>query len=259
MNLNEYKTEPQLRRQQLRMLEMLKELHRICIKYDIKYWLSSGTLLGAARHKGFIPWDDDLDIEMERKDYIRLMKILPKELNVDYVVQTQKTDKNYMPVFPKIRDTKSDVTEHDKSGLKYTGIFVDIFIMEKGSLPLLKMAGFIHSNLCSMKYKKKRFPFTVSAFSGLFYKTVTNVLYPVFRIFKNNENKFYHTFGSGMGGFLLHRDIEDIYPLTTIEFEGLMFNAPKNTDGYLRKIYGDYMKLPDSIDETHISQVRFFD
>ena len=69
-----------LRRQQMRMLEILLEVDRICKKHDIPYWLSSGTLIGAMRHDGFIPWDDDLDIEMLRSDYLRLMEVLPKEL-----------------------------------------------------------------------------------------------------------------------------------------------------------------------------------
>ena len=68
-----------LRRQQMRMLEILLEVDKICKRHNIPYWLSSGTLIGAMRHDGFIPWDDDLDIEMMRTDYLRLMKVLPSE------------------------------------------------------------------------------------------------------------------------------------------------------------------------------------
>ena len=88
-----------LRQHQLRMLELLKVIDCICKKHDIPYWLSSGTLIGAARHKGFIPWDDDLDIEMMREDYLRLIKILPEELPDNLALQTHETDPNYIFLF----------------------------------------------------------------------------------------------------------------------------------------------------------------
>ena len=84
-----------LRRQQMRMLEILLEVDKICKKHDIKYWLSSGTLIGAMRHDGFIPWDDDLDIEMMRSDYLRLMEVLPSELPEWLALQNDETDPYY--------------------------------------------------------------------------------------------------------------------------------------------------------------------
>ena len=83
-----------LRRQQTRMLEILLEVDRICQKHDIRYWLSSGTLIGALRHDGFIPWDDDLDIEMMREDYLRLMEVLPQELPEWLALQNDDSDPN---------------------------------------------------------------------------------------------------------------------------------------------------------------------
>ena len=83
-----------LRRQQMRMLEILIEVDRICKKHGIPYWLSSGTLIGAVRHNGFIPWDDDLDIEMMRKDYLRLLQVLPGELPDWLALQNDETDPN---------------------------------------------------------------------------------------------------------------------------------------------------------------------
>ena len=80
----------QLRKAQLRMLEMMKFVDKTCRKYNIPYWLDSGTLLGAVRHKGFIPWDDDVDIGMMRKDIKRFIRAVEKENNPNFVVQTKK-------------------------------------------------------------------------------------------------------------------------------------------------------------------------
>ena len=99
-----------LRRQQLRMLELLEVIDVICRKHQIPYWLSSGTLIGAARHKGFIPWDDDLDIEMLRSDYLRLLKVLPQELPDNLALQTNETDPNYIFIYGKLRDKDSHMT-----------------------------------------------------------------------------------------------------------------------------------------------------
>ena len=118
-----------LRRHQMRMLEMLETIDAICKKHHIPYWLSSGTLLGAARHKGFIPWDDDLDIELLRKDYLKLMEILPQELPDNLVLQNNETDPNYIFIFAKVRDRNSYMEEYGSYDriFKERGIYIDIF------------------------------------------------------------------------------------------------------------------------------------
>ena len=127
---NKYNPEgSNLRELQHRMLEILKEVDRICRKHNIQYWLSSGTLLGAIRHGGFIPWDDDLDIEMLRQDYLKLMDILPNELSKDMVLQTDMTDQNYVYLYAKVRDVNSYIKEECILNRKfaYQGAFIDIF------------------------------------------------------------------------------------------------------------------------------------
>ena len=125
-----------LRRQQHRMLEILLEVDRICKKHNIRYWLSSGTLIGAVRHKGFIPWDDDLDIEMLLPDYERLMRVLPDELPSTMALQSQDTDPNYFFFYAKVRDRRSHLEEgnrYDRVG-KEQGIYIDIFPFYKQPL-----------------------------------------------------------------------------------------------------------------------------
>ena len=102
-----------LRRQQMKMLEILLEVDKICKKHNIRYWLSSGTLIGAMRHDGFIPWDDDLDIEMMRSDYLRLMKVLPAELPEWLALQNDETDPNYFYFYAKVRDRRSRMLEQN--------------------------------------------------------------------------------------------------------------------------------------------------
>ena len=121
-----------LRRQQLVMLEMVTVLDKICKKHDIPYFLYGGTLLGAFRHNGFIPWDDDLDVAMMRQDYKRLMKVLPAELPAHIALQNNDTDKNYFLFITKLRDKRSFLDEggFDKV-FKERGIFIDIFPLDR--------------------------------------------------------------------------------------------------------------------------------
>lgn len=87
---------------QQRMLDLLKVIDAICRKHNMQYWLSGGTMLGAIRHQGFIPWDDDLDIEMFRPDFENLMRILPSELPDSIRLQWHTTDKNYFSSMPRL-------------------------------------------------------------------------------------------------------------------------------------------------------------
>ena len=130
-----------LRRQQMRMLEILLEVDKICKKHDIRYWLSSGTLIGAMRHDGFIPWDDDLDIEMMRSDYLRLMEVLPSELPEWLALQNDETDPYYFFYYAKVRDRRSRMLEHNNYDRMWQeqGIYIDIFPMEQHPIWLHKL------------------------------------------------------------------------------------------------------------------------
>ena len=220
-----------LRRHQLRMLEILKEIDRICQKHRIDYWLSSGTLLGAVRHGGFIPWDDDLDIEMERKDYLRLLQLLPEELNDAYLLQTHGTDPGFISTYAKIRDKYSAITEHEEDiNYRYKGIFIDIFQMEVTSYPLVRFAAALHRRLV---YKYNRVPYAGNGFRKfqmqINYTLLTQLLYPCLRTaarIGRNKEVMHHTYGTC---FLTPRYKSDIYPLSKLQFEDQQFPVPGNT------------------------------
>ena len=123
-----------LRKAQLLMLEVLKEIHRICEENDINYFLCYGTLLGAVRHKGFIPWDDDCDIGMIREDYEKFLVVAKEKLGSKFVLETEELDVGYGLEFSKVmlKDTiwiEKNVVNNKKR--VYNGIFVDVFPFDK--------------------------------------------------------------------------------------------------------------------------------
>lgn len=239
-----------LRNLQLRMLEILKCIDSICEKHNIRYWLSSGTLLGAMRHGGFIPWDDDVDIEMLREDYIKLMEILPKELPEQYVLQNNKTDSNYVYLYAKVRDRNSLIEEKCPVNQKFVerGAFVDIFMLENSFFIFNKISAPLFNRMIfGMALKKGFLKYIYKANCFLLLK----LLFPLFRLLSklSSTKSLRHTFGVNF--IKKQRFYDDIFPLKKIEFEGLLFNAPFDCDAYLTKLYGNYMKIPQNI-ETHI-------
>ena len=112
-------------------LEMLDEVERICKANGLKYFADSGTLIGAIRHEGYIPWDDDIDLVMLREDYDKFVQIAPKWLKEDLVLQTVYTGKNYLRGHAQIRNSKTcGCNEEDKKAGYNCGIFIDIFPLD---------------------------------------------------------------------------------------------------------------------------------
>lgn len=230
-----------LRRGQLRMLEILKAVDKVCRTHDIRYWLSSGTLLGAVRHGGFIPWDDDLDIEMLREDYLRLLPLLREELPNQFMVHDKESDRDYPYLYAKVRDKHSCIEEDYVFKTKHTGCFIDIFPLERAPYSLFRIANRLYVNLCHHSVYRFR---PIYKFNRML---LMRVVFPVFRkwvsVFHPHSD-YHHTLGMV---FETERCDADIFPLREIVFEGCAFYAPHNAHNYLKRMFGDYMTLPEEI------------
>ncbi len=235
----------ELRRAQLRMLDILKYISTICDENNLRYWLSSGTLLGAYRHKGFIPWDDDLDIEMPREDYLKLRDILLKEKNDNFVLQDYTTDSNYYFAYAKIRDLHSYcVPQGELEKLwKYHGIWIDIFILENYDVCWQKFAFYTYTygrrficssnNLLLKLIAKIRF--------AINYYLIFPLLRPLALKFSSHD-QLNNTLGTE---YPLPRQLKYIYPLKKMAFEDCEFNVPNDVEGILENHFVfDYRKLP---------------
>lgn len=243
----------QLRAMQLKMVEMLKYFDDICKQHDIKYWLSSGTLLGAVRHGGFIPWDDDLDVEMLQEDYDKMCTVFEQIQSDNYVLQTHNTDPDFYGEYAKFRDLHSFIEEqyeHDVH-FKYRGIFIDIFCLEPSSSALLVyLTGKVHNKILNNFTRIKNRAIRNILVKPL-YVFLSKALYPILSYIsrKFSDGKTYrHKIGMG---FTKSRNINDLFPLSTIKFEGYDFPAPANIDNYLRKIYRNYENIPE-FDKIHV-------
>ena len=257
-----------LRRQQMRMLDILLEVDKICQKHDIPYWLSSGTLIGAMRHEGFIPWDDDLDIEMMRSDYLRLMKVLPSELPEWLALQNDESDPNYFYFYAKVRDRRSKMLEQNGYDRlwKEQGIYIDIFPMEQHPIWLHKLTEKTVGHMYkiwrtstddekAIRNVRRIFDFNNKILFPCL-RGLLGILLPLFSFLFPLKK-----ITSGMGiPFHNPRYAKEIFPLTTHVFEGHQLPVPHDADAHLRHIFGDYMQLPD-LDKLkpHVGQIEIYE
>lgn len=245
--------ETPLRQAQLVMLRTLRIIDHICRKHGIPYWLAGGTLIGAARHKGFIPWDDDLDIAMRREDFARFAAVAPRELPDDLFFQTAATDPHYRLVLPKVRDRKSNFVEDREDVPFCQGIYVDIFPFDAyPNQAVLRLLSLRHR----LRGYRRRFPKRSIGrtlyMAGLFTLGLPLILFLYLvewtarrfrdRLFNRPDQKY---LSPGVEFYRkMPHEADEIFPLREISFEGFMFFAPRDTDTYLRKQYGDYMTMP---------------
>jgi lipopolysaccharide cholinephosphotransferase len=239
------------------LLDILLKIDSVCKKHNIKYFLSGGTLIGAIRHGGFIPWDDDLDICMFRDDYERFIK-LKDEFQPPYFLQTPYTDEGFFWANTTVRNTNTTaVTPYFAYQPMNQGAFVDIFSLdnivegEEGKETFLKINKLTIDNSTYMRmsnpnldeankqrveeYKKRvRNPFEVyeeiQALAQQFNDIPTKYITKPMATIYGYERTCYLK--------------EDFIDSCNVKFEGYSFPVPKGYDRVLKTTYGDYMHLP---------------
>lgn len=248
---NEYLAKYQsemLRACQLKQLEILEEIDRICKKHQIEYWLDSGTLLGAIRHGGFIPWDDDIDIGMTQTDLNRFIAIAPAELPKELLLQTPETDPSMEPIV-KVRNQNSFFVEGgDEFSAPYDkGLYVDIFafidypkIGRKFSRKLIPGISKSRSIL------RKAHHYSFRSFAEFFWfgakYLICSGIWKLLCVCCPKSDIFACAPINSGNGFLHLKS--KTFPLSTITFEGKEFPAPKDVDAYLTDLYRNYMDIP---------------
>lgn len=250
--------DPKLRRLQLAELEILDVFVRVCVKHGLRYYLVGGTLLGAVRHQGFIPWDDDIDVAMPREDYDRFADVAALELGPQYFYQCPETDPYYFLTYAKIRKNGTEVYEERFKNAKFhKGIFIDIFPLDFCPKPGL-ICHLLFNILAVMNYRGQVDSGEIykpySEFSGkLGYaalrlippRGLVNVRRPLLRLSKWLSRKEFVASYSGAYGYY-----NEIFPTawfaegSDVRFEGQACKGPAETERELTQIFGRDFMLP---------------
>lgn len=253
-------TQENLRKLQLIELGMLKELDRICRAHQINYIIDAGTLLGAVRHKGFIPWDDDIDVRMLREDYEKFCRVCETDLDAQYFLQNHKTDDGYRWGYARIlkRDTVFIRQNQEKMTAK-NGIFIDIF--PNDNLPN-SFWGKWYCTFLSMICRKGLYS-EIGVKTGktwvhkmgfvvlnLFPKRIFHWLRDsLVKKYKDSKTESVRCFGWGSREETIGFKKEWLENTCDMEFEGLVVKAPVQTHEFLVHSFGeDYMTPPPEKD-----------
>lgn len=261
-------------------LRLLIEFDRICRKYDIIYSLSFGTLIGAIRHQGFIPWDDDVDVSMTRSEYNKFLAVVEKELHSDFFFQTKDTDPMYLYTFAKLRSRNLDFKEMCNTNIKIQeGVWLDIFIADAISDNDEEVSQYMRH----IAKEKKKITWMVHMFADGRGNAVNQAIKKTVHLFNKLTvswnplpHKIYRSVTEYMQQFngkgftrvsqvssssnydeMLRTICPESELLEVIdwEFEGHTVYVPQAYHKSLTSLYGDYMKLPDEADRVSVHDI----
>lgn len=235
-----------LRKLQMRMLDMLLYIDKVCKEQNIEWRLDGGNILGAVRHGGFIPWDDDIDIVLLPEEFKKLVYYLKTHDHPQFKLQDNETDPGfYAPNWAVLRDTKSEYkqTGYLHNARKFRGAQIDIFCYDNHQsrflYKIISRLSFFNIQKCIGRHPKM---------AQLIYELETKFVIPLVKILGypfSSANVYGHAYGHLAGNFHMKWITKEMfYPHKPILFEGHYFPGPGNVDAFLSFKYGDYMKLP---------------
>ena len=266
-------TDLELEQLQASQVYILKAFDELCVKNDISYHIDFGSLIGAVRHQGFIPWDDDIDVSMDRYSYNQFLKI-SNELSSDFFIQNHETDPEYIHPFTRIRlNGTLSVQKFWRNVDMHQGIFIDIFpfdAIDTGFMGSLRH--YIFKRIDVIKFARtqsRKRPLTrwEKASRILFKHWSTQSMNSLQTKLMSAANKEFKddTLINNLSIYKERQEILDTLrpfsyfkEIERVPFEYLEVNIPTNYDKILSRIYGDYMTLPPiELQEPHHLLFKF--
>ena len=255
-----------LKRLQQTQTDILKDFIEVCNKYQLDYFMLGGTGIGVVRHQGFIPWDDDIDVAMPRKDYDKFMNIIDKEMGQKYKILTPLKDKKYacnvthlqkkgtkfvpyvskdmecdlcidIDIFP--LDYMPDDKKKRRRQLKKTWFLNKLIFLCGTAKPIIPLDG-IEKNIAQCICAVAHWGLKIAHISPSF---LYKLLVKECTRYNNQETRYMNAFEVTMSD-RAYISKDELYPLVEMPFEDLMVKMPNQYDTYLRRLFGDYMKLP---------------
>lgn len=253
---------------QAKQLEILKFFISICEKHNLTYYLVAGSCLGAIRHQGFIPWDDDIDVALPREDYDKLMTLTNEFEGSKYFLQNYKTDPKYLYNFAKIRDSSTTYIENFFKTYQINhGVWIDVFPLDgvstknedKKKYDFKVKASWHHARFAYLyglrrKFSKRTFfkDLLLNIPAYLFF--FANVGHYRNKMLDKKMKKIAYKDAYLVANYFTIYGAKDIHPKEVfgsgvkVKFEDIQVNVPTDYDTYLTNIYGDYM-TPPSLDK----------
>ena len=236
------------------LLDMAKYIDQLCLENNIRYSMMFGTLLGAVRHQGFIPWDDDIDLAFPRSEYDKLKNIFKNNKNDRYIFIDNLNDPKYISPWAKIIDTKTYIVENKKRQSDNYGIFIDIFPYDRLPSRFIKV-DYYKKKIFNQLFNGLRQPHQ----SGINVKNLLKNIRGKIALFlgkkwisekydrlcrKNNIGNNDKIVSANIADYNGAIDLRDFNKISRMKFENITLNSFKGYDRILKKKYGNYMQLP---------------